>query len=127
MKKIIFALVVSSILAQAADTTVKETMSLMTQGMNRIQTGILYTKKEDIVEGIKVLENANAIFTRVDVSKFIPNNGKVQVTKNISKHLTADLKVLKKAIKSGNYTDATNDYGRVLANCVACHKIVRGW
>lgn len=127
MKKIILALAVSSVFAFASETTVNATMSLMTQGMNQVQNGFLYSDKKAIAEGIKTIESANSIFTKVDVSTFIKNNSKIQVTKNINKHLTVDLKAFKKAVKSENYTDATKQYGKVLANCIACHKIVRGW
>lgn len=126
MKKMILALVASSVLALANDTTVNATMSLMTQGMNQIQAGFLYSNKEDIKAGIKVIENANAIFSKVDVSNFIKNN-KVQVTHNINKNLDKNIKAMKKAIAAENYTDATREYGELTANCIACHKIVRGW
>ena len=74
MKKMILALVATSVLALANETTVNATMSLMTQGMNQIQAGFLYSNKEDIKSGIAVVENANAIFKNVDVSTFIKHN-----------------------------------------------------
>jgi hypothetical protein len=127
MKKMILALVASSVLALANETTVNATMSLMTQGMNQIQAGFLYSNKEDISSGIKVVENANAIFANVDVSTFIKHNNKIQVTHNINKNVTENIKALKKAIAAENYSDATREYGELTANCIACHKIVRGW
>ncbi|WP_294963886.1 cytochrome C [Sulfurimonas sp.] len=127
MKKMILALVASSVLALANETTVNATMSLMTQGMNQIQAGFLYSNKEDISSGIKVVENANAIFANVDVSTFIKHNNKIQVTHNINKNVTENIKALKKAIAVENYSDATREYGELTANCIACHKIVRGW
>jgi len=127
MKKMVLALVATSVIAMANDTTVNATMSLMTQGMNQVQAGFLYSNKEDIASGIAVIENANAIFKNVDVSTFIKNNKKVQVTRNINKNVSKHLKALKKAVAAGNYTDATKEYGELTANCIACHKIVRGW
>ncbi|WP_373001454.1 cytochrome C [Sulfurimonas sp.] len=127
MKKMILALAASSILALANETTVNATMSLMTQGMNQVQAGFLYSNKNDIAAGIAVLENANAIFANVDVSVFIKNNNKVQVTHNINKNVSENIKALKKAVAADNYSDATREYGELTANCIACHKIVRGW
>lgn len=127
MKKMILALAATSVLALANDTTVSATMSLMTQGMNQVQAGFLYSNKEDIAAGITVLENANAIFANVDVSHFIKNNNKTQVTHNINKNVDKNIKALKKAVAADNYTDATREYGELTANCIACHKIVRGW
>lgn len=127
MKKIIMALVLSSALGLADEATINSTMSLMTQGMNQIQSGFLYSKKEDVKGGVVVLENANAIFSKVDVSVFIKNNNKVQVTKNISSNLSGHLKALKDAIEKESYTDATKAYGEIIADCISCHRIVRGW
>ena len=102
-------------------------MSLMTQGLNQIQNGFIHSNDKDVAQGIEILESANAIFTQVDVATFIPQSNKVQVTKNINKNLTVDLKALKKAFAARNYTDTTKEYGKVVANCIACHRIVRGW
>ncbi|MCK9491709.1 MAG: cytochrome C [Sulfurimonas sp.] len=127
MKKIVMALILSSVLGLASETTINSTMSLMTQGMNQIQNGFLYSKREDVKAGIVVLENANAIFSEVDVSVFIKHNNKVQVTKNISNNLSEHLKTLKEAIEKESYTDATKAYGGIIADCISCHRIVRGW
>ena len=127
MKKTVLALVATSVIALASDTTVNATMSLMTQGMNQVQAGFLYSNRDDVENGIKVLENANAIFTKVDVSTFIPHNKKVQVTKNISENLTKNLDALSKAVSNKNMSDATDAYGKVIANCISCHRVVWGW
>jgi hypothetical protein len=127
MKKMILALVASSVLAIASETTINATMSLMTQGMNQIQAGFLYSNPKDIKGGVTVVENANKIFSKVDVSTFIAHNKKVQVTHNINSNLDKNIKGLKRAIEAENYTDATREYGELISNCIACHKIVRGW
>lgn len=129
MKKVLLALAVSSIVtfASASEKTINATMSLMTQGMNQIQTGFLYSNREDVTAGIEILENANAIFSKVDVSTFISHNNKVQVTKNINENLAENLASFKKAVEKKDYTEATKYYGQVTSNCIACHRIIRGW
>jgi diketogulonate reductase-like aldo/keto reductase len=129
MKKVLLALAVSSMVtfASASEATINATMSLMTQGMNQIQTGFLYSNREDVKKGISVLENANAIFSKVDVSTFIKHNNKVQVTKNINENLAENLDAFKKAVEKEDYTEATKYYGKVTSNCIACHRIIRGW
>lgn len=127
MKKVIFALVISSVMALADQATIESTMKLMKQGMNQIQSGFMYNNKEDILQGIEILENSNSIFNKVDVTAFIPNNNKIQVTKNINTNLAADLKLLKEAIKNKNYSEATVHYGKITNDCVSCHNIIRGW
>lgn len=127
MKKTLLALAVSSVVVMASDTTINATMSLMTQGMKQVQSGLLQGKKAEVVKGIDILEGANSIFKNVDVTTFIPNNKKVQVTKNINENLTSNLKALRKAVEAKNYTDATKLYGEAMSNCIACHTTVRGW
>jgi hypothetical protein len=127
MKKTILALAVTSVMAMANDTTVTATMSLMSQGLNQIQSGFMYNNNSDMEKGIATIESAKSIFNQVDVSKFIPNNNKIQVTKNINENLSKNLLILKKDIEAKNYAKATKDYSEVMNNCLACHTIVRGW
>ena len=126
MKKVILALVTCSVLSIASETTIDTTMKSMQQGMNQINSGFILNSKEDIEKGISTLENANSIFTHVNVANFIGSN-KVTVAKNINKNLASDLKSLKKALAASNYSEATKQYAHVLNDCVACHTIIRGW
>lgn len=127
MKKVILALVMTSVIALADATTIDATMKLMKQGMDDIQSGFLYNSKATILKGVDTVENANAIFSRVDVSTFIAHNNKVQVTKNINKNLAQDLAELKKAVSDEKYSKATASYGNVVNDCLSCHIIIRGW
>lgn len=126
MKKIILALITSSVLALASEVTIDATMKLMQQGMNQIHTGFMMHSKKDIEQGIATVESSNSIFTHVDVASFIKSN-KVTVARNINKNLEKDLKTLKKSIADAQYTKATADYAKVLNDCMACHTIIRGW
>jgi hypothetical protein len=127
MKKFVLALALTSAAAFAADTTITATMQLMDKGMQQVQKGFMYNSKSDIIQGIETLENSDAIFKKVDVTTFIPNNKKVRVTQNITNNLGEDLEVLKKAIENNEFTTATEKYGKVLNDCVACHTVIRGW
>ena len=126
MKKVILALVTCASLSMASETTIDATMKLMNQGMEQINSGFLYNSKEDIKRGIATVENANAIFTHVDVADFVKSN-KVTVAKNINKNMTKDLTALKKAVNNAEYSEATKQYSKVLNECIACHTIIRGW
>ncbi|MBN2815395.1 MAG: cytochrome C [Campylobacterales bacterium] len=126
MKKTLVALLACSALSLANETTINATMQLMHQGMNQINTGFMLNSKEDIKQGLSTVENANEIFTHVDVAAFIKSN-KVTVAKNINENLTAELKSFRKAVDASQYTEATNEYAKVLNQCVACHTIIRGW
>ncbi|MFT7860010.1 MAG: cytochrome C [Sulfurimonas sp.] len=127
MKKLMLALALTSAATFAADTTITATMQLMDRGMEQVQRGFMYNSKKDILQGIETLQNSDAIFKTVDVTTFIPNNNKVRVTNNITNNLSDDLEVLKKAIENDEFTTATEKYGKVLNDCVACHTVIRGW
>ncbi|MBD3796496.1 MAG: hypothetical protein IE887_01950 [Campylobacterales bacterium] len=51
----------------------------------------------------------------------------MRVTQNITTNLSEDLAILKKAIDNDKFTTATEKYGKVLNDCVACHTVIRGW
>jgi len=125
MKKVLLVLATTSVFAFANDTTINATMGLMTQGLQQVQNGFINNDKQEISSGVEILHNANSIFETVDVTTFIPNNKKGQVTKNISKHFSKDVKALKKAVDANDFSAATKEYGKVLSNCMACHKTVR--
>lgn len=127
MKKLMLALTLTSVAAFAADTTIAATMQLMNRGIEQVQKGFMYNSKNDILQGIETLENSNAIFKTVDVTTFIPHNQKVRVTQNITSNLEEDLGALKKAIEKNEFTSATEKYGKVVNDCVACHTVIRGW
>jgi cytochrome c556 len=132
LKKIILALAALSVLALANESTINNvtvnaTMKLMEQGLSDVQTGFIYHDKERLNRGIQTLQGANSIFSNVDVSVFIPNNAKIQVTKNINENLAKELESLKKSVSDKNYAEATEDYAKVVKSCLSCHTIIRGW
>ena len=127
MKKTLLALLATSVLALADNTTIGATMKLMEQGMEEVHKGFMYNDKDSLIKGISTIENSNAIFANVDVTTFIPHNNKIQVTKNINKNLADSLKKFKKAVVNKEYTEATKLYANVVNNCIACHTIIRGW
>ena len=127
MKKIILSLALTAVASFASETTITATMSLMEDGLSQVQKGFIYNSKTDIIRGVETIESANSIFTHVDVSTFIKNNSKVQVTKNINENLTNHLSELKKDVKAKKFSDASVKYAKVLNDCVSCHTIIRGW
>jgi len=54
-----------------------------------------------------IIEEHCDIFSKVDVTVFIKNNNKSQVTTNISENLSKHLAELKVAVKKESCTDAT--------------------
>lgn len=127
MKKVALSLAISSITLFASSATITATMSLLNQGLTEVQSGFMHNDRENILKGIEIMKNANSIFKTVDVSTFIPNNRKIQVTRNINANLDKNLQLLKKDVKDKRYADATKSYAKVMNNCLDCHIIIRGW
>jgi cytochrome c556 len=132
LKKIILALATLSAMVLANESTVNNvtvnaTMKLMEQGLSDVQKGFIYHDKEKLTRGIQTLQGANSIFSNVDVSVFIPNNAKIQVTKNINENLAKALDSLAKSVDDKKYAEATEDYVKVVNSCISCHTIIRGW
>jgi len=127
MKKVILAMSLASMSLFANDTTIDATMKLMEQGIFQVQKGFIYNSKSDIIRGVETISSANSIFTHVDVSTFIENNSKVQVTKNINANLSKHLDSLKTNTQNSKFSDAGANYAQVLNDCVSCHTIIRGW
>ena len=127
IKKIGVVVIAGWLSLNAADTTVTATMGLMSNGLNQIQTGFMYNKMDQIKKGLSILENANTIFSQVDVKTFIPKNHKIGATKNIMNNFNNDLKVFKGYIDKKDTYGAAKAYGNILTDCISCHKIVRGW
>ncbi len=126
MKKVMIALVATAALSMANDTTVNATMSLMKQGMDKINHGFMYNSKQDVKAGLSIVESANSIFASVDVKEFM-NSEKEQVTRNINKNMSGHISDLRKAVEAGHYADATTQYSKVMSDCISCHTIIRGW
>jgi len=127
MKRIILGLVVSSVMLLADTATIEATMKSMKQGVEQVQSGFIYNNKQDIIKGIQAIEDSNAMFGKVDVSKFIPNNSKIQVTKNINHNLATHIKKLKMSVESNDFSKATKAYGEMINDCISCHTIIRSW
>lgn len=127
MKKVIVSLALTAVASFASETTINATMSLMEEGLSQVQKGFVYNSQSDIIRGVETIESANSIFTHVNVSTFIKNNSKVQVTKNINANLTKHLTLLKKDVKAKKFSDASVKYAKVVNDCVSCHTIIRGW
>ncbi|MBN2781813.1 MAG: cytochrome C [Campylobacterales bacterium] len=126
MKKVMLALVATASLSMASDATINATMSLMKEGMNKINNGFMYNSKEDVKAGLAVVESANDIFKTVDVKAFTKSE-KEQVARNINNNIEDHIKALRKAVEAGKYSEGITQYAKVMDDCISCHTIIRGW
>lgn len=128
MKKILLTLSALATFAFADNAAkITQTMAAMEQGMNTIQKGFFYNQKATILEGTETVINANSIFSKVDTQSFTNGSKATQVISNIHKNIATDLKVFKKLINANKFADASEQYGKVVNDCVACHTVIRKW
>ena len=131
MKKLICSMAILSSLAFASagnQANVNSTMNLLHTGMNMIENAFFYSDKAKMNEGIKIVKNANDIFSKIDPSAFL--NKKVvslAAYKNITEDMTKNLEALQKSIDNNKLTKAGKAYSRVLNDCISCHIVIRKW
>ncbi len=129
LKKILIctSLVVS--FATAGDV-MKDSMSVMQEGMTQVQQGFLNNNLTSIKEGIKLIKSGNAKFSDAKViKKYLPADKKhmINVAENQAKRIALDATVLELNLDDKAYVNASNAYADIMNACSRCHAIVRSW
>ena len=108
----------------------QKSMSLMDQGMTQIQKGFINSNIALIKDGVKLVEEGNALFSDTKVIKeYLPKDRKhmINVAENASKRISLDINVLELNLDDKAYVNAANAYSDMLNACSRCHSIVREW
>lgn len=129
LAKILLATTLAFGVANAADV-MQKSMSMMGQGMAKIQEGFLNNNLDLIKSGAQDVKSGNALFSdKKVIAQYLPENKKhmVNVAANASERIALDLNVLELNLDAKAYTDAANAYSDMLNACARCHSIVRNW
>lgn len=130
--KLLKALLLSATLFASANASdvMQKSMTIMSEGMNEIQSGFLNNKLAMIESGIKKVQQGNDLFRDEKlIAKYLPENKKhlTNVAVNASQRLTMDIEDLKLNLKEKAYINAANSYSDMINACSKCHSIVRSW
>ena len=129
LKNILLAGILTAGIA-SADDVMKESMSLMQDGMTQIQQGFLNNNEKSVREGVQLVQKGNALFSDAKViKKYLPEDKKhmINVAENQAKRITLDATVLNLNLDEKAYVNASNAYADIMNACSRCHAIVRSW
>ncbi len=126
---VLFTSLVANLLFANETVLIKE-MKNMRDGMNQINDGFFYHKKDDIINGLKLVKDANKIFkTQTDVKKYLPKKVKHMfgLSYSTARKVNVNIDKMKKLINQNNFSKASDVYVDIIKSCTSCHAIVRDW
>ncbi|MFA7083227.1 MAG: hypothetical protein WC141_01710 [Arcobacteraceae bacterium] len=116
-------------LANAQDI-MKQSMSIMEEGMVQIQQGFLNNNIQLIEKGSKRVNEGNSLFSNKElIVQYLPEDKKhlANHASNVSKRIALDVNVLTLNLEEKAFIKASNAYSDILNACSSCHAIVRNW
>ncbi len=142
MKKFLFSLgLAGSMLVAGQPTTpmtpeqkaLQKTMKTLAKGLTRIQYGILYNDKTELLAGVRMIKRTEEGFlTRHGeaLKKYMPENPKfaVSLAKLSEKNIEKYTRMMRSDIFSRqDYSRITAGYTHIMQECVGCHQKLRRW
>ncbi len=142
MKKVIFSLglVISLSVAGQPHTpmtpeqkALQKTMKTLAKGLTRIQYGILYNDRVELLAGVRMIKRTeDGFLTRHGeaLKKYMPENPKfaVSLAKLSEKNIERYIRMMRSDIFSKkDYSRITAGYNHIMQECVGCHQKLRKW
>lgn len=119
-----------SLSVASANDVMKESMTKMDMGMNMIQKGFMHNQESLIIDGAKIVEQGNQMFSDAKtVAAYLPKDKAhlMQVALNQVTRISLDAQTIDLQLKSKAYVNAVNTYSDMLNACSRCHALVRSW
>ena len=118
---------------KAPDKALQNTMVTLSEGLMRIQQGILYNKKEEVLAGVRMLKQTKEGFlTRHGeaLQKYMPENPKFAMS--MAKLSETNIESYTREIRSDilskkDYERVTTGYTKIINECFKCHQQLRRW
>ncbi len=142
MKKVIFSLglVISMLVAGQPHTpmtpeqkALQKTMKTLAKGLTRIQYGILYNDRDELLAGVRMIKRTqDGFLTRHGeaLKKYMPENPKfaVSMAKLSEKNIEKYIRMMRSDIFTRqDYSRITAGYNHIMQECVGCHQKLRKW
>ncbi len=142
MKKVVFSLGlgIAMLVAGQPQTpmtpeqqALQKTMKTLSKGLSRIQHGILYNDRDELLAGVRMLKRTEEGFlTRHGeaLKKYMPENPKfaVSLAKLSEKNIERYIRMMREDIFSRHdYSRITAGYTHIMQECVGCHQKLRRW
>lgn len=136
MKKILLGFLIAGSLLQADGYTKQDRiddMNTMAQAMNVIQSGFFYNNYDTVETGVKLLSDTIVKVKAPDeevaetdlMTKYMDR--KFQMTGKIVKKINKKSIDILERFKSGDATQASQAYTKIMGQCMKCHREIRNW
>ncbi|MBN2870306.1 MAG: hypothetical protein JXK04_05045 [Campylobacterales bacterium] len=130
--KMIKMMALGALLAGAAmaNESLALNMGKMENGLNNVQKGFLYNTPALIKEGVKEIDNANALFHNTEATKkYLPKEKQhmSNIAFNAAKRIDKASSEMLAALDKKQFSQASQSYSEIVNACTACHAVVRGW
>ncbi len=113
-----------------ADEVMKSSMTKMEIGVNMIQKGFMHNDTSLILDGAKLVQEGNTMFSDQNtIAQYLPK-GKEHLSNvgvNQAFRIDLDAKSIAIRVDSKDYVNATTAYTDMLNACSHCHALVRNW
>lgn len=112
-----------------AQSGLTQIMQNMEYAMGLMQKGFLYNKKEWIQEGLEEFKTLNNQLRLLDPHTYLGAQQRKDsdVVSGIVNKNRDNIEVLEHYLKQNELIKSADACGRILAGCVSCHAISRGW
>lgn len=135
MKKAIL-LLISTYALLASEYTKEDRIKDMQEiasAMNTIQSGFFYNNYNTVASGVELLRDSIAR-VQVPVEELEEQdlmarymNQRIQVSDKIIKKINKKSLTLLQRFKSGDSTQALQEYTKIMGQCLSCHRELRNW
>ncbi len=128
MKKTVLSIMAVSVFSVGvygySQTQRIQDMQTMEVAMAKIQKGILYNNSKMILKGI---ENLQAASSKIEIAPKHSMDYSSVYAKKRAKNIIKFSKKIKSEIEANHKHGATDNYAKVLNQCVSCHNQIRKW
>ncbi|MEA3554395.1 MAG: hypothetical protein U9R39_08360 [Campylobacterota bacterium] len=129
LTKILAATILSVSVANASDV-MQKSMTIMQDGIEKVQYGFINNNASMIKEGLTKIEKGNSLFSEEAViKKYLPSDKKhmSNIAVNSAKRIAADATIIGLNLEDKAYTKAAEGYADMMNACSRCHGLVRSW
>ncbi len=111
----------------------QKTMKTLAKGLTRIQYGILYNDRTELLAGVRMIKRTeDGFLTRhgEELKKFMPENPKfaASLAKLSEKNIEKYIRMMRSDIfNRQDFSRISAGYSHIMQECVGCHQKLRKW
>lgn len=128
MKKLLMCILFCGAI-NAQDNQLAMVMQNMEYAMNLMEKGFLYNRIDWIKQGLEDFKGLSKDLRAIDPHTYlgVSQRRNINVVSGIINRNQDNIEVMERFINKKEMTKSADAYGQILAGCVSCHAISRGW